>query len=202
MTWVRSCSSSARAAAGTKFDAVPKHLNTYTFGQEEQDVVNPSRPRNFRFERTNGMWVINGLPWTGAIAAKPKVGTTELWVLENKSGGWFHPMHIHLVDFHVVRRNGKKPPAYEQGWKDVVYVGPNERVELIMRFNPARQMDTDDGPGRRSARPITGKYVMHCHNLVHEDNDMMTQFETQPDGGREAGVQAARGRTRARSSPA
>ena len=22
-----------------------------------------------------------------------------------------------------------------------------------------------------------GKYMMHCHNLVHEDHDMMAQFE-------------------------
>ncbi|MFM7686133.1 MAG: multicopper oxidase domain-containing protein, partial [Actinomycetota bacterium] len=22
-----------------------------------------------------------------------------------------------------------------------------------------------------------GKYMVHCHNLVHEDHDMMTQFE-------------------------
>ncbi len=160
--------------------SVPSSLNTYVFGEEEKLVVNPTTPRYFRFERTNGMWVINGLPWTGAVAAKPKVGTVELWVLENKSGGWFHPVHIHLVDFHVVRRNGKTPPAWEQGWKDVVYVGPNEKVELVMRFNPARQMDPDTVPvSMRKA--ITGKYVMHCHNLVHEDHDMMTQFQTQPD---------------------
>ena len=165
--------------AGTQFPPVPASLNTYTFGQEEPEVVNPGNPRYFRFERSNGEWVINGLPWTGAIAAKPSVGTTELWVLENKSGGWFHPVHIHLVDFQVVRRNGSPPPAYEQGWKDVVYVGPNERVELVMRFNAARQMDPDSVPVAER-KPITGKYVMHCHNLIHEDNDMMTQFQTQP----------------------
>src|SRR3712207_7960017 len=28
-----------------------------------------------------------------------------------------------------------------------------------------------------------GKYMMHCHNLVHEDHDMMTQFEVGDDGG-------------------
>jgi hypothetical protein len=27
-----------------------------------------------------------------------------------------------------------------------------------------------------------GKYMMHCHNLVHEDHDMMVQFEV-GDGG-------------------
>jgi FtsP/CotA-like multicopper oxidase with cupredoxin domain len=98
----------------------------------------------------------------------------EKWVLQNKSGGWFHPVHIHLVDFHIISRNGGAPFPYEKGWKDVVYVGPNETVELVMRFNAADNIDPSE--------PVTGKYVMHCHNLIHEDNDMMTQFETQPAG--------------------
>jgi FtsP/CotA-like multicopper oxidase with cupredoxin domain len=156
-------------------DEVPSRLNDYTFGAEEAEVNNAKNPRHFVFERTNGEWVINGLPWNGRVAAAPKIGTTEIWVLQNKSGGWFHPVHIHLVDFHIVRRNGKPPFAYEKGWKDVVYVGPNETVELVMRFKAADQIDTD--------KPVTGKYVMHCHNLIHEDNDMMTQFETQPKTG-------------------
>jgi hypothetical protein len=25
--------------------------------------------------------------------------------------------------------------------------------------------------------PQVGRYMMHCHNLVHEDHDMMVQFE-------------------------
>ena len=28
-----------------------------------------------------------------------------------------------------------------------------------------------------------GKYMMHCHNLVHEDHDMMGQFEVIDDAG-------------------
>jgi spore coat protein A, manganese oxidase len=164
-------------ASGPKVSSnpVPSKLNNYAFGAGEAIAVNKRNPRTFVFERSGGEWVINGLPWDGRVAAAPKVGDTELWVLENKSGGWFHPVHIHLVDFHIVRRNGAPPFPYEKGWKDVVYVGPNERVELVMRFNPADNIDTN--------KPVTGKYVMHCHNLIHEDNDMMTQFETQPRAG-------------------
>jgi FtsP/CotA-like multicopper oxidase with cupredoxin domain len=147
------------------------------------DPVNAKSPRQFVFERTNGEWVINGLPWNGRVAAAPKVGTVEKWVLQNKSGGWFHPVHIHLVDFHIVRRNGAAPFAYEKGWKDVVYVGPNETVELVMRFKAADQIDP--------AKPIVGKYVMHCHNLIHEDNDMMTQFETKLPTGSASGASTA-----------
>ena len=29
--------------------------------------------------------------------------------------------------------------------------------------------------------PAAGKYMMHCHNLVHEDHDMMAQFEIRDD---------------------
>ena len=91
--------------------------------------------------------------------ANPNRGDVEIWELENKSGGWFHPVHIHLIDFKILDRNGKPPFAYERGPKDVVYVGEGETVRVIMQFE-----------GR-------GKYMMHCHNLVHEDHDMMVQFE-------------------------
>jgi multicopper oxidase len=36
---------------------------------------------------------------------------------------------------------------------------------MIMRFGPNK-----------------GKYMIHCHNLVHEDHDMMTQFEVGTGG--------------------
>ena len=87
------------------------------------------------------------------------MGTVETWTIENKSGGWFHPLHIHLVDFKVLSRNGGAGDAARAGPKDVVYTGENEIVKLLVRF---------DG---------LGKYMVHCHNLVHEDHDMMTQFE-------------------------
>ena len=149
---------------------VPTKLNDYVFGAEKKEVVNPTNPRYFEFGRSGGLWTINGLPWNGRVAAAPKVGTVEKWVLKNGGGGWFHPVHIHLVDFQIISRDGAPPFPYEKGWKDVVYIGPGEEVELVMRFNPADPIDP--------TKPITGKYVMHCHNLIHEDHDMMTQFST------------------------
>ena len=73
-------------------------------------------------------------------------------------------MHIHLIDFKVLDRNGKPPMPTSSGPKDVVYVGENEVVRLSCRFE-----------GR-------GKYMIHCHNLVHEDHDMMSQFEVRDEG--------------------
>ena len=92
-------------------------------------------------------------------SSSPKRGTTEIWELRNDSGGWFHPVHIHLIDFRILDRNGRPPFAYELGPKDTAYVGEGETVRVLMRF---------DGRGR---------YMTHCHNLVHEDHDMMSQFE-------------------------
>jgi len=147
------------------------------------------RERLFRFERSGGQWVINGLPWDERVDATPRANTTERWFFENKSGGWFHPVHVHLVDFQIVRRNGRAPFAYENGLKDTAYVGENERLELLMTFRPALPVDPN--------RPVLGKYVMHCHNLVHEDHAMMTEFDVRP--GSAAAAQAGHARAAGRS---
>ena len=136
--------------------------------QESQAV----RSRRMVFEREGGEWTINGRTWAEVIRsnfqatiADPGLNDVEIWTLENKSGGWFHPVHIHLVDFKILDRNGRPPFDYERGPKDVVYVGENEEVRVIARFGPER-----------------GKYMMHCHNLVHEDHDMMHQFQVGQGG--------------------
>ncbi len=92
-------------------------------------------------------------------------------MLETSSGGWFHPVHIHLVDFQILRRNDSQGLVfpYEKGWKDVAYVGANETLELLMTFHEPEAIDP--------TQPTLGTFVMHCHNLVHEDHDMMNQFE-------------------------
>ena len=116
------------------------------------------------------------LTWEDVIAsnyketvANPASGDVQIWEITNKSGGWFHPVHIHLVDFKMLTRNGKPVFSYEQGPKDVAYVGENETVRAIMRFGKAGDPTTD------------GRYMIHCHNLPHEDHDMMTQFRVGAD---------------------
>jgi hypothetical protein len=93
------------------------------------------------------------------VLADPDLDDVEIWEIENSSGGWFHPVHIHLVDFQLLSRNGQAPFAHERGPKDVVYVGEGETVRLLMKFEHHR-----------------GRYMIHCHNLPHEDHDMMAQF--------------------------
>ncbi|MEA2317897.1 MAG: hypothetical protein QOD44_2086 [Solirubrobacteraceae bacterium] len=128
--------------------------------------------RQFDFERHGGQWTINGQTWEDVInsdfqhvLASPAFGAVEIWELRNRSGGWFHPVHIHLIDFKILERNGAPPFPFELGPKDTVYTGENETVRLLIRFGPRQ-----------------GRYMMHCHNLVHEDHDMMGQFEVGSGG--------------------
>jgi FtsP/CotA-like multicopper oxidase with cupredoxin domain len=133
--------------------------------------------REFKFLHTDSKWTINGETWENVIdseythcMANPDQGAVEIWQLTNTSGGWFHPVHIHLVDFQILSRNGSAANVrpFEKGPKDVVYVGENETVRVAMRFA---------GPSAGEGWPIPqGRYMMHCHNLVHEDHDMMMQF--------------------------
>jgi spore coat protein A, manganese oxidase len=150
---------------------VPQDLNPNmnVMGLTAADAV---RTRHLRFERGNGQWQINDSTWEDVVnsdyrfvIANPGFEDVEVWELENASGGWFHPIHIHLVDFRVLDRNGRPPEPYEQGPKDVVYVGEHDLVRVVMRFENQQ-----------------GRYMIHCHNLVHEDHDMMTQFQVGPAG--------------------
>ncbi len=134
-----------------------------------QDLISKAggkTTRTWQFARNNGEWTVNGKIWDkDRVDANPGFGAYEIWELQNTGGGWFHPVHIHLLDQQIIDRNGKPPFEYEKGWKDVFYLGPNERVRVVGKYGPH-----------------TGRYMMHCHNTVHEDFDMMTQFEVGQGG--------------------
>jgi FtsP/CotA-like multicopper oxidase with cupredoxin domain len=102
--------------------------------------------RRMVVERGNGLWKINGTTWADVeesnftkLFGNPQPYDVEQWTIINASGGWFHPVHIHLVDGKIIGRdiNGGKPFAWEKGPKDVFYVGENESV-MSVRMNPSR----------------------------------------------------------------
>ncbi|WP_427007782.1 multicopper oxidase family protein [Pseudarthrobacter sp. H2] len=127
--------------------------------------------RELKLFRANGQWTINGVTWADVeksgfkkLFGNPQPYDVEQWTITNASGGWFHPLHIHLIDAKIIARNtnGGKPFAWETGPKDVFYAGENESITALMQFATG----ADAG----------GRYMVHCHNLVHEDHDMMVQF--------------------------
>jgi FtsP/CotA-like multicopper oxidase with cupredoxin domain len=156
------------------WNKVPNNLVTAPVMRlKEKDAT---RTRRISLARTGGIWTINGQTWDDVIKsdfqlllADPKLNATEIWELSNPGGGWFHPLHIHLVDFKILDRNGRPPFDYELGPKDVAYLGEQETVRVLVKFGPHR-----------------GRYMVHCHNLVHEDHDMMAQFAVgMPPGARD-----------------
>jgi spore coat protein A, manganese oxidase len=119
------------------------------------------RERRWTFEHRDDMWKINGNTWDkNRVDANPGLNDTEIWTFIANSRDWFHPVHVHLIDFQILERNRQPPLPYEQGWKDVVYNGEDDNIQIIARF-----------------KPNPGKYIIHCHNTVHEDYDMMTQYQ-------------------------
>ncbi|KAK0119247.1 hypothetical protein ONS95_008098 [Cadophora gregata] len=139
---------------------IPEHLADLAIPASRTTI-----DQTFEFGRTNGQWLINGVGFEDAknrIVAYPSQGKTQRWRLINKSGGWSHPIHIHLIDMQVVARSGGRgavTPYEAAALKDVVYLGTNEQVDVIANF-----------------APWSGLYMFHCHNLVHEDHDMMAAF--------------------------
>jgi spore coat protein A len=168
-------------AATGDTDPLPTTLRTVT----PLDPGSAVATRDFLLKRSGldgcgrQSWRINDLGWHD-ISEFPVLGTVEIWRFINDSGV-SHPMHMHLVAFQVLDRDGftkgpggeiipngtpQPPPAEESGWKDTAMVAPNEILRVIARFED-----------------YEGMYPYHCHVLEHEDNEMMRQFQTVPEPG-------------------
>jgi spore coat protein A, manganese oxidase len=105
-------------------------------------------------------WQINGRTFNPDRAdAFPVLGTTETWEIVNRTAV-AHTMHIHHSDWYLLARDGKRPPPWEDCLKETFFVYPGERVLVAGHF-----------------ADHTGKFLIHCHMLDHEDHGLMTQFQ-------------------------
>lgn len=151
-------------AAGADGSQNPK--NNPKYYPLPDNTAQPVVTRHFEWDRLNGMWSINGR-FVDPAETRFTItqNTVEHWVMTNFSGDWQHPLHIHLEEHQILSRNGAPPPIFEVSRKDVMRIHQNEVVKLFFRF-----------------RDWTGRYPVHCHNVVHEDNAMMMRWEIQPTG--------------------
>jgi FtsP/CotA-like multicopper oxidase with cupredoxin domain len=107
-----------------------------------------------------GGFLINGRSFDAdRMDFRVRRDATELWDVSNLSTEP-HPFHVHAARFGVLERSGGVPGVADLGSKDTVLVWPGETVRLAVRFGP-----------------WAGRYVLHCHNLEHEDAGMMSAFE-------------------------
>jgi FtsP/CotA-like multicopper oxidase with cupredoxin domain len=150
----------------------------------------PRVKRQFEFDqRYNGQWTINDKVYDGTSRFTVQQNSLEEWELK---GGrdWAHPIHIHFEEFQIVNGapglyGGSTDGSNYSRWssqycwsgcssgstgvnlarKDVVRLNENGDVTVRMRF-----------------RDWLGRYVMHCHNIIHEDHAMMLRFDIAPTG--------------------
>jgi FtsP/CotA-like multicopper oxidase with cupredoxin domain len=111
-------------------------------------------------------WVINGLQFDplAPLALPRRSGSGEVWTVQNGGGGWVHPMHMHQEEHTVLSRVGStNAHPDDTGKEDVVALDPGESVTFFRRF-----------------RTFNGNYVAHCHNLAHEDHNMMFGWSIVP----------------------
>jgi len=137
---------------------LPPRLSTIP--RRHVDAQTPRR--TFRFNSMMMNHTINGRQFDmERVDERIPLGQTEIWTLINESA-LPHPVHIHAGQFQVLSRDGGRGRVmpWEAGLKDTVLLFPGERVELAVGF--------DDHPG---------VFLLHCHNLEHEDMGMMLNFE-------------------------
>ena len=129
-----------------------------------------SNRRTFEFGRGKGMWLINQTEFDSQKSFTPMpVGVAEEWTLVNGSGGWWHPIHIHLESHQLELLEGRKPgPNYfpeKQFKSDTTILGPNTTAVMYMKF-----------------RTFLGPFAFHCHITQHEDSMMMFNIDPHLEG--------------------
>jgi len=133
-------------------------------------------PRLVVLDQARGKWRINGATYQGdATPIVVKQGSTEVWDIRNVPPTMPHPMHIHGFQFRVLSRTDSPEQqrrlaiepnglaASDLGWKDTVLAWPGETVRIVTDFS----------------HPFRGDqvYMVHCHNLEHEDGGMMINLK-------------------------
>jgi suppressor of ftsI/bilirubin oxidase len=128
--------------------------------------------RPLRLGYAKGRWRINDRVFAmGETPIEVARDAREVWLIRNYFTSMPHAMHIHGFHFQVLGRETSPEQvaalrvddsgrlATDLGWKDTVLVWPGESVRVAIDF----------------AMPFAGPqtYMVHCHNLEHEDGGMM-----------------------------
>ena len=142
---------------------------------------------------------LNGsIPWHEPITENPELGSTEIWEIYNVTGD-AHPMHVHLVHFKVLNREGFLDPDNLPivQWDTVQHngaIGSGFRITGDIELTGTKEAPY---PSERTRRDMVmalpgqvtrikmhfdkpGRYVWHCHILSHEDHEMMRPFHVGP----------------------
>jgi FtsP/CotA-like multicopper oxidase with cupredoxin domain len=138
------------------------------------DPIVPDASFQWDFTLVSGTFLVNGLPFDhNRVDHVVLKGSSEEWTLANDvaAGNWTHPVHIHFEEGRILSRRvrvSQNPDVFqnvpllpeELGRRDVYPLPPQHRLVLRMRF-----------------RDFVGRYLIHCHNMNHEDDFMMARWD-------------------------
>jgi FtsP/CotA-like multicopper oxidase with cupredoxin domain len=147
----------------------------------------PGRPNAFRVSHSsitddNQSHVDTDLPFDPFRADHVVLkGTTEEWVIRNDTlaGNWLHPVHIHFEEGRIIEKTrctvpsatgcapANRTPVALAAWED----GNNSRRDV---YPVAGQENLRI---RLAFRDFVGRYLIHCHNMNHEDAFMMVRWD-------------------------
>lgn len=134
---------------------IPDRLPATAAGPDPEDS---RRERRFVFTSEMMRHRINGRAFEmDRVDERVPFGETEVWEFVNDSD-MPHPVHVHATHFRLLERRGGggRIMPWESGLKDTALIRPGETVRMAVRFTAQR-----------------GLFLLHCHNLTHEDAGMM-----------------------------
>ena len=127
-----------------------------TFSQARVDIEGAEFWRTFRF-------MVDGKTFDAdRVDQRVRLGAVEEWTIINEDTGDDHVFHIHVNDMLLTKINGD--PLPEPIWTDTAIVPRNGSITFRSRF-----LD------------FTGKFMLHCHMMNHEDLGMMQVIEVYAD---------------------
>ena len=179
-----SMANTARLAGGLEFNLLklavtktaqaPRPLPARLSQIDPINIIGATQ-RSVRLELGHMRWLINETSFRmDAFPIDARRNSVEVWDLHNAEQSMPHPMHMHGFQFQVLSRqnspaqiqtigvHGSGRIVSDLGWKDTVLVWPGETVRLAVDFSHEFEGDQT--------------YVFHCHNLEHEDGDMMVNM--------------------------
>jgi len=165
--------------------AIPTHPTT-SEGVLETLLAQASVTRDITLDNPEGFtFLLENKGFDAPVSIEPHLGDTEIWNLINLTDE-AHPIHVHLISYRIVERI----PFRENGVEDYIAdrdAGTLAPLESYLDMDGAEPAHpTERGPKDVALAPFDhvtrivmewygfeGLYVIHCHILEHEDDDMM-----------------------------
>jgi FtsP/CotA-like multicopper oxidase with cupredoxin domain len=155
---------------------------------EDLSAVSPVGEQQLAFTIQSGKFMVGtslrdrskDKPYDPAVMDRVlKLGSVDQWTMKSRVAS--HPFHIHVNPFQIVKiLNADGQDVSETGepatgdmqyadlkgaWKDSIFIKQDYTVVMRTKY-----------------QKFTGKFVLHCHILDHEDQGMMENVEITEDG--------------------